>query len=82
MPTEPNMPALSPGARVEVFSSFSASWVRGFEIASAFSDGYQVRRLSDRSVLPKTFVIRDLRASYSYATGRKSWPESATRESS
>ena len=65
MPTEVNLPAMSPGVRVEVFSSFSASWVRGFEIAGTFKDGYQVRPLSDRSVLPKTFAIRELPAPYS-----------------
>jgi hypothetical protein len=62
MPTEGNLPAMAPGARIEVFSSFSGSWVRGFEIAKTLSDGYQVRRLSDRSVLPKTFVSQELRA--------------------
>jgi len=63
-PTESKLAAMAPGARVEVFSSFTATWVRGFEIASTFSDGYQVRRLSDRSVLPKTFGIGELRAPY------------------
>jgi hypothetical protein len=63
-PTESNLPTMTPGAQVEVFSSFTASWVRGFEIAGTFNDGYQVRRLSDGSVLPKTFVIRELRAPY------------------
>jgi hypothetical protein len=63
-PSESERAAMAPGARVEVFSSFTASWVRGFEIASIFNDGYRVRRLSDRSVLPKTFVIGELRAPY------------------
>lgn len=63
-PTESKLVAMTPGARVEVFSSFTASWVRGFEIASTFHDGYQVLRLSDRSVLPKTFAIGELRAPY------------------
>jgi hypothetical protein len=64
MPTAPNLPPMSPGARVEVFSTFSASWVRGFAIASTVNNGYQVRRLSDGTVLPKTFVSRELRAVY------------------
>jgi hypothetical protein len=63
-PTESDPSTMTPGAQVEVFSSFSASWVRGFEIAGTCNDGYQVRRLSDRSILPKTFVIRELRAPY------------------
>ena len=64
-PTESNLPAMAPGTRVEVFSRFSSSWVRGFAIASTLENGYQVRRLSDGSILPKTFLVRDLRASYS-----------------
>jgi hypothetical protein len=64
MPTDDKLPAMAPGARIEVFSSFSGSWVGGFEIAKTLSDGYQVRRLSDCSVLPKTFVIGELRAPY------------------
>jgi len=64
MATGDDLLALSPGARVEVFSSFSASWVRGFEIAGPCDDGYQIRRLSDRSVLPKTFTLTELRAPY------------------
>ena len=63
-PPESDPSTLAPGAQVEVFSSFTDSWVRGFEIASTFNDGYQVRRLSDRSILPKTFVIRELSAPY------------------
>ncbi len=61
-PTGGDLLAMSPGARVEVFSSFSASWVGGFEIAGTYDDGYQVRRLLDRSVLPKTFALAELRA--------------------
>jgi hypothetical protein len=64
-PAEPNRSTMPAGAQVEVFNSFTASWVRGFEVASAFNGGYQVRRLSDHSVLPKTFVIRELRLPYS-----------------
>jgi hypothetical protein len=64
-PTEPHRSTMSAGAQVEVFSSFTASWVRGFEVASTVNGGYQVRRLSDHSVLPKTFVIGELRAPHS-----------------
>ena len=55
-------PTMTPGTSVEVFSRFSASWVGGFEIASNLGRGYQLRRISDRSVLPKTFPVDDLRA--------------------
>jgi hypothetical protein len=60
-PAVPGAPAIPPGTPVEVFSSFVASWVRGFEIADIRASGYQVRRLSDRTVLPTTFGIKDLR---------------------
>jgi hypothetical protein len=44
-----------------VFSRFSGSWISGFEIATGRDDGYELRRHSDQSVLPKTFPIDDLR---------------------
>jgi hypothetical protein len=46
---------------VDVFSRFSDAWTPGFEIASALQGGYQLRRISDRSVLPGTFRGDDLR---------------------
>jgi hypothetical protein len=46
---------------VEVFSRFSDAWTSGFEIASPRHDGYTVRRVSDRSILPGTFRDDDLR---------------------
>jgi hypothetical protein len=54
-------PAIPTGTSVEVFIGFNASWVSGFEIASNVDAGYQLRRLSDRSVLPMTFPANDLR---------------------
>jgi uncharacterized protein YdiU (UPF0061 family) len=53
---------MAPGTPVAVFNRFSASWVGGFEIATTHDDGYQLVRLSDRSVVPKTFRSEDLRA--------------------
>jgi len=52
---------LPAGTSVAVFSRFSSSWTSGFEIATGRDDGYQLRRHSDQSVLPKTFPIDDLR---------------------
>jgi len=49
------------GTSVDVFIVFKSSWVSGFEIADNLGMGYQLRRLSDRSVLPKTFAASDLR---------------------
>ena len=57
-----SLPTMTPGTSVEVFSRFSTTWVRGFEIASDLGSGYQLRRVSDRRVLPKTFSVDDLRA--------------------
>jgi len=55
------VPALPVGTSVEVFIGFKSSWASGFEIAGTLGVGYRLRRLSDRSVLPKTFPARDLR---------------------
>jgi hypothetical protein len=54
------------GTAVDVFSRFSASWISGFEIATTLNGGYQIRRLSDRSVLPATFAGDDLRRRHQY----------------
>jgi hypothetical protein len=55
---------LPPGTPVQVFSRFSAAWVDGFEIATNVDGGHQLRRLSDRSVVPKKFATEDLRAQH------------------
>ena len=49
------------GASIEVRSHFLGEWSRGFEIAGMTRDGYRVRRISDRSVLPAEFSGRDVR---------------------
>ncbi|HEX6312704.1 MAG TPA: hypothetical protein VF152_13905 [Acidimicrobiia bacterium] len=54
--------AFPAGTRVEVFSSFRSSWAAGFEVATGHDGGYQILRLSDRTILPKTFLAEDLRA--------------------
>ena len=56
--------ALSPGMSVEVFNRFSRRWVTGFEIAEAGTNGYRVRRCSDRSVLPVEVAAGDVRAAH------------------
>jgi hypothetical protein len=53
--------SLSVGTAVEVRNDFVASWTRGFEIAASTPDGYRVRRLSDRYVLPAEFAAQQLR---------------------
>jgi hypothetical protein len=53
--------ALPPGTPVDVFSRFSDAWTSGFEIATTLGGGYQLRRISDHTVLPRTFHGDDLR---------------------
>ena len=55
---------LPPGTSVAVFNRYSASWISGFEVVTAFDDGCEVRRRSDDAVLPKTFPVDDLRADH------------------
>jgi hypothetical protein len=55
---------LPAGTSVAVFSQFSGAWISGFEIATGRDDGYELRRHSDRAVLPTTFPIDDLRAEH------------------
>jgi hypothetical protein len=65
-----NFPAnqtLPPGTSVAVFSRFSASWIGGFEIATSLDDRYdryELRRISDRTVLPTSFPVDDIRAEH------------------
>lgn len=49
------------GDQVEVYSSFSNSWVRGYEVAEIIREGYRVRRRSDASLLPGFSSEADLR---------------------
>jgi hypothetical protein len=52
------------GTSVAVFSRFSGSWVSGFEVAAGRDDGYELRRDSDRTVLPTTFPLDELRVEH------------------
>jgi hypothetical protein len=54
-------PELTVGTSVEVRAHFRGEWSRGFEVAETTHDGYWVRRLSDRSVLPVEFLDHDVR---------------------
>ena len=54
-------PTFTPGTAVEVRGSFRGEWSRGFEVAEATHDGYMVRRVSDRYVLPVEFMSHDIR---------------------
>jgi hypothetical protein len=46
---------LTPGTRVEVRIEFDGRWSKGFEVDESVGGGYVLRRLSDGSVLPRTF---------------------------
>lgn len=65
MAVETNMGAnpvkLTKGTRVQVRNRFDGSWARGFEVYQSRRNGYLLRRLSDRHVLPSTFAPPDLR---------------------
>ena len=52
---------LGVGTSVEVRGNFRGEWSRGFEVAETTHDGYWVRRLSDRYVLPVEFSGSDVR---------------------
>ena len=61
IPDHSSAPAFTAGTAVEVRGSYRGEWSRGFEVAEATHDGYRVRRLSDRYVLPVEFMVRDIR---------------------
>ena len=54
-------PQYAIGASIEVRGRFRGEWSRGFEVAEATHDGYWVRRISDRYVLPVEFSAHDVR---------------------
>jgi hypothetical protein len=58
----------SVGTAIEVRGHFRGEWSRGFEIAEETQDGYWVRRMSDRYVLPLQFSSRDVRRDLRRAT--------------
>jgi hypothetical protein len=49
------------GTRVDVRSRFIGEWTRGFEVAEVAVDGYRIRRVSDRAILPEVFSPEDVR---------------------
>jgi hypothetical protein len=51
------------GDPVQVHTTFTDSWVDGFEIAEIIPEGYRVRRRSDGSILPGYTSESDLRPS-------------------
>lgn len=51
------------GTSVDVKNRFIGTWSRGFEIAGMAPDGYLIRRLSDRSILPDALTFEEVRQS-------------------
>lgn len=49
------------GTSVEVRSRFDRRWARGFNVAAVTPDAYQLRRVSDGSVLPAWFPRDEIR---------------------
>jgi hypothetical protein len=60
-PSSDAAPDLAIGTDVEVRSRFDQRWARGFAVAAATGDTYQVRRVSDGSVLPAWFPRDEIR---------------------
>jgi hypothetical protein len=60
LPKEPAR-SFAVGTAIEVREHFRGRWSNGFEIAAETRDGYWVRRMSDRYVLPLQFSGRDVR---------------------
>ena len=54
-------PSLPVGTSVEVRSRFDRRWARGFSVAAVTADAYQLRRVSDGSVLPAWFPRDEIR---------------------
>jgi hypothetical protein len=52
---------LPKGTRVEVRNSFDQSWSAGFEVVGHDGGRYAIMRCSDRTVLPRTFGLDEVR---------------------
>jgi len=61
IPNKQTRPGLDVGAPVEVRDHFRGEWRFGFEIAAQTDDGYWIRRISDRSVLPVAIPSLEVR---------------------
>jgi hypothetical protein len=61
MPENRRHPGLNTGTPVLVRNRFDGAWVAGFELSDVNEETYQVRRRSDRVVLPARFDESELR---------------------
>ena len=53
--------ALAVGSSVDVKNRYIGTWSTGFEVAALVEDGYLIRRLSDRSILPGVLGLDEVR---------------------
>jgi hypothetical protein len=53
--------AFAPGTPVEVRTRYLSNWSSGFEVVSVHGDQVDVRRRSDREILPVTIAVDDIR---------------------
>ncbi len=60
MPEMRRHPTLDAGTPVKVRNRFDGAWVAGFELVGAKEQSYEVRRRSDRVVLPARFDASEL----------------------
>lgn len=58
---QPGRGVLPVGTRVQVRTRYHGSWSNGFEVDHTTSDGYWLRRESDRVLLPLPFVADEIR---------------------
>jgi hypothetical protein len=49
------------GTHVEVRNLYLHEWSRGFQVAGIVGDAYLIRRVSDGSILPRSFAPGDIR---------------------
>ncbi|MCL4449508.1 MAG: hypothetical protein M1483_05130 [Actinobacteria bacterium] len=61
MPDKYQAIELTVGSKVDVRNHYLGSWTRGFEIADITDNGYTIRRISDKSILPGEFTADDIR---------------------
>ena len=54
-------PALGVGAKVYVRDRYMGKWSGGFEVAEICTDGYRIRRISDKQMFPDVFPLSDVR---------------------
>lgn len=59
--SEPTI-AFAVGTSVDVKNRFVGTWSSGFEVAGHVQDGYLIRRLSDRSILPDPLAFDEVRS--------------------